>query len=110
MSGTSMATPQKAGLLASWRQALNQQALLVNAALVSGRLLAVARTGGLRQRSRLPIGGSESQLHLASRGGGARVDGGWYTITAAPVSVPGLESGQHTDQLSPGFGCRAKWS
>ncbi len=48
-----------------------------------------SRAGGRDCRS----GGRNRSLHLASRGGGARVDGGWCTIPAAPAGVPGLESG-----------------
>jgi subtilisin family serine protease len=45
-SGTSMAGPHVAGVAALWWQALRQRPTLVDAALVSGRLLATARTGG----------------------------------------------------------------
>jgi subtilisin family serine protease len=45
-SGTSMAVPHVAGLAALWWQALRQQPTLVNRALVSGKLLATARTEG----------------------------------------------------------------
>jgi subtilisin family serine protease len=45
-SGTSMAMPHVAGLAALWWQALRQQPTLVNAAVVSGKLLANARTDG----------------------------------------------------------------
>jgi len=45
-SGTRMAMPHLADLAAPWWQALRQQPTLVNAALVSGKLLATARTEG----------------------------------------------------------------
>jgi len=112
MSGTSMATPHVAGLLEVGRQALRQQSvLLVNAALVSGWLLAIVRTKGFAQEVEIADRGGRNRSYTSLAGGAGRASmAAWCTIPAAPASVPGLESGLRTDQLSPGSGCRAKWS
>jgi hypothetical protein len=111
MSGTSMATPHVAGLLAILWQALCQQPVLVNAALVSGWLLAVARTKGFVHEVEIADRGGRNRSYTSLAGGAGRASlAAWCIIPAAPASVPGLESGLRTDQSSPGSGRRAKWS
>jgi hypothetical protein len=111
MSGTSMTRPHVAGLL-ELEAGPTPATCAGESGTGFGMVASCCTDKGVRARGRdCRSGGSESQLHLASKGGAGRASmAAWSTIPAAPASVPGLESGLHTDQLSPGSGCRAKWS
>lgn len=76
MSGTSMATPHVAGLLALLWQAPRQQPVLVNAALVSGWLLAVARTKGFVHEVEIADRGGRNRSYTSLAGGAGRASVG----------------------------------